>query len=284
MKRPYISLVPVLTASFIAIASKSADAQIFGGEISSGVYTQSDGQGVAGVFDDDEFHGIMVGPNGKVRRFNHSPNPFRKFFGKKGGNGVVAGAAAGTGLRLGPDGFDPFDFVFGGAASSGGAARLFTQPPHNSDIDAAKAAFRGGCYDDALRAAQRLVGAEEVSAEAFQLEALCHFAVRQYEAGAAAAYEALRRGTRWKWATLRAMYPETSTYLAQFRELEAAAGRATGSSATHFLLAYHYLMLDKSDHARAELELTARLQPQDQLVKELLDSLPPQIDAVPNRR
>jgi len=71
-----LSLVGITLAG---IAANSSPAQVFSSNGRSGVYVQGNGQGMAGTFDENGFHGIAVGPDGRVRRFEgHQPNPFLK--------------------------------------------------------------------------------------------------------------------------------------------------------------------------------------------------------------
>ena len=113
--------------------------------------------------------------------------------------------------------------------------------------------------------------------EAEQMKALALFAMQKYEQAAASAYTVLKADAAWDWTMLRQMYPSREMYVQQLRTLQASAGQPTASAGVHFLLAYHWLMLDQMDAARAELIKTRQLQPDNQLVGDLLASLPPAV-------
>ena len=283
MKLTNIYLLPVVAISVLSLAAQNAQSQVFGSNGRSGVYVQGNGQGFAATYDKDGMHGVMVGPDGKVKRINgRDNNPFsnatgNSTFGRNGAfaGAVAGGAMAGRGANIAPGGFDPFSFVFGGG--SGGVASMFAGPQGNQEAELAERTFRAGRYDEALALAKRAVRLEPANSDAIQVQGLAHFALAQYEQAAASAYEVLDNRTQWDWSSLRNMYVDTATYLNQLRQLEEAANRTDASAGQHFLLAYHYLMLDKSDNARTQLQHTLRIQPENRLAEEILGLLPPQI-------
>jgi hypothetical protein len=260
------------------VAASITQAQGFDTDGRSGVYVQGNGRGMAGTFDENGFRGIAVGPDGKVKQIRSSgANPLFSSAtgGIRIGNGAFAGAMSG-GTAIGPGGFDPFAFVFGqGAPMVDGVVAEGVGPLR--DLTAARRAFRQGRYDDALRMLDQAVSNGTSDAEVEQLRALTLFAVRKYDPAAAAAYRVLESEAAWDWPTLRQMYVHRDTYVQQLRALQAAASQPAASAGVHFLLAYHCLMLDQVDAARAELLKTRELQPESRLVDHLLATLPPSI-------
>jgi hypothetical protein len=101
--------------------------------------------------------------------------------------------------------------------------------------------------------------------------------MQKYDQAADSAFAVLESRAEWDWTTLRQMYTSREVYVEQLRRLQAAAGEPQASAGVHFVLAYHYLMLDQADAARAELIKTRQLQPDNPLVDPLLASLPPAV-------
>lgn len=289
MKKSLAKLLAV-TAAVIGVNATDASAQVYSSDGRSGVYVQGGGQGFAGTFGENGFQGVMMGPDGRVKRFGPANNPFRtpsranRSQGATTGVGVGAfaggGAAVGRGTPIGPGGFDPFSFVFGESAAQGGMAGVFGGSGVERELQAAKEAFRDGQYRESLQATNRILRVQPGDSEVYQLQALALVALQRYEQAAESVYEGLSLGTRWDWGRLRACYRDTETYVSHLRQLESAAGddSAPNTAGVQFLLAYHYLVLDKSDHARAALRQTLQLQPENNIARELLESLPPQID------
>ena len=80
-------------------------------------------------------------------------------------------------------------------------------------------------------------------------------------------------GPGWDWDTMKALYPDVTTYTNQLRALETYQKANPKSADASFLLAYHYLVLSYSDAALKQLENVVKLQPENQLAAQLLKSL-----------
>ncbi len=272
------SLVSIFGLAVASLSVGTASAQVFGTNGPAGVYVRGNGRAMAGTFDESGFHGIAVGEDGKVRRMDSrqfsQTNPFmiqQTPFGQ-GTTGAVASPTA-----IGPGGFDPFAFVFGQSAPRPGIAAAAASGSPRSDANAARRAFRQGEVQRALRLSEQAVAANPDDMDALQLQALASFALGQYEQAAAAAHTVLAADAAWDWATLRRMYPDSATYLAQLRVLQEHTRQEPESVASHFLLAYHYLMIQEVDEAREELIRVKDLQPTITLVDRILRLLPPSI-------
>ena len=68
------------------------------------------------------------------------------------------------------------------------------------------------------------------------------------------------------------MYPNPETYVDQLRALEAFTKANPKDSAAHFLLAYHYLVLNRPPEAVTQLQTVVQLNPNDQLAKQLIQA------------
>jgi tetratricopeptide (TPR) repeat protein len=235
---------------------------------------------MAGSFDGSGFRGIAVGDDGKVRKINSrnfaSSNPFAAMQAEFGGG--AAGAATSP-TAIGPGGFDPFAFVFGQSMPHPAAAAAIAGDFRSGHASAARRAFRRGQVERALQMSEQAVAANSHDMDALQLQALAYFALGQYERAANAAHTVLDTGAGWDWATLRQLYPDTETYLAQLRALQGHTRQEPESAASHLLLAYHYLVLQKVDEARGELLRVKNLQPGITLVDRMLATLPPSLES-----
>ena len=72
---------------------------------------------------------------------------------------------------------------------------------------------------------------------------------------------------------MASLYADTDTYTKQLRRLEKHVKEEPKDPQGHFLLGYHYLVLDERDAAAAEFALAAKLQPQDKLSASLAAAL-----------
>jgi hypothetical protein len=274
------SLVSIFGLAVASLSVGTASAQVFGTNGPAGVYVEGNGRAMAGTFDENGFRGIAVGEDGRVRRMNSRQFPQANPFTTQetpfddGAPGAMASPTA-----IGPGGFDPFAFVFGQSAPRPGFAAAAASGFPRADATAARRAFRRGEVEQALQLSEQAVAANPDDMDALQLQALASFALGQYDQAAAAAHTVLAADAAWDWATLRRMYPDTATYLAQLRALREHTRQEPDSVAAHFLLAYHYLMIQKVDEAREELVCVKELQPTIPLVERILQSLPPSIES-----
>src|SRR5215470_6423885 len=114
-------------------------------------------------------------------------------------------------------------------------------------LDEARAAFVKGEY--AL--AQQLIekGIEKLPGDAtlHEFRALTQFAQKNYKDAAGTIYAVLTAGPGWNWETLKSFYDKDETYVQQLRALEEDARANPKAAETHFLLAYHYLVLDAKE-------------------------------------
>ncbi len=137
----------------------------------------------------------------------------------------------------------------------------------------ARASFKKGQYAKATagldRALQLLPGDRSMQ----EFRALTLFARAKYDEAAGVLYAVLAGGPGWDWNTMMALYPRTDVYTPQLRGMEAFVTAHPEDGKAHFLLGYHYLVLDDRDAAIAELRTAAKLTPEDQLSAQLADAL-----------
>src|SRR5262249_39773603 len=134
-------------------------------------------------------------------------------------------------------------------------------------FDSARAAFKQGDYAKAQQLVERAIELLPQDATLHEFRALTLFAQKDYQKAASAIYAVLAAGPGWTWETLAPMYSDPDTYVQQLRALEAYARANPKSSAAHFLLAYHYLVLDHAAEAVKQLQEVVKISPEDQLAK-----------------
>ncbi len=111
-------------------------------------------------------------------------------------------------------------------------------------------------------------------ANAYQFRSFVHFAREDYDAAAADAYDALLVGNTWDWQTVYELYSQdVETYQKQLRRLELTAqqNQAEPSMSVHFLLGYQYLVLGHLQRGQKELEKVLQIQPEEELVTQLVN-------------
>jgi hypothetical protein len=129
----------------------------------------------------------------------------------------------------------------------------------------ARTAFKGTMYRTALsrvEAALKLVPGDTTMHE---FRALCQFALGRFKDAAATLYAVLSAGPGWDWDTMIGLYADPDTFTRQLRRLEKYVKDNPKDAQGHFLLGYHYLVLDQRDAAAEEFSLAAKLQPRDKL-------------------
>jgi|GEM_PF-5872828 len=260
----------------------------------SGVYVSGHGTGFAGTVGRNGFQGVAVAPDGKVQKIDSRSgiNPFGGTVttGRiASGNGVAVGAVAGNPAAANLP-FDPFQFVFGQkmpglvgggiVAGGNGIAILNTMP---EEYELAVREFRGGQYLRSLRIVEQLQRVWPDDTDIAQLHGLVLFAQGEYARAASDVYLALSSESSWDWSHVRTMYPDDQTYLGQFARLQERAIQVPDSAPVQMVLAYHALLLKRTDVARVALENAQRQLPHDALVRKLLRTLPPVIDGQPGR-
>jgi tetratricopeptide (TPR) repeat protein len=142
----------------------------------------------------------------------------------------------------------------------------------------ARAEFKKGQYVEATADVNRALRLVPGDRSMHEFRSLTLFAQKKYDEAAAAAYAVLAQGPGWNWNTMAGLYDKPEIYTKQLRDLEAFVREHPKDGATHFLLAYHYLVLDERKAAIEELRTAAKLTPKDKLsalLAEALEKMPP---------
>jgi predicted Zn-dependent protease len=140
-------------------------------------------------------------------------------------------------------------------------------------LDDARAAFLKGEHHRAQQLIEKGIQKVPGDATLHEFRALTQFAQKKYTDAAGTIYAVLAVGPGWTWETLKTFYNDEETYKEQLRALEDHARANPKAADVHFLLAYHYLILDAKDAATKQLEQVVQLMPKDDLSKALLKAL-----------
>lgn len=136
--------------------------------------------------------------------------------------------------------------------------------------DQAQRLFREQKYQEAIELLDQVVALAERDSNAYQFRALAHFAAENYEEASADVYDALLYGNTWDWQAVWEIYQSKDIYEAHMRRLEIAKQKSP-SMGTHFLLGYHYLVLNHLKEGQRQLELALEMQPEEPLISRLVE-------------
>ncbi len=123
-------------------------------------------------------------------------------------------------------------------------------------------------FDDALR---KLPGDPVVH----EVRALTLFALGDYDTAAAALNSFLSSAPGMDWTTMSGLYGNVDDYQAQYKKLEEYCQSNPDDPASHFVLAYHDLVMGSKPSAIKALEVVVKNQPKDSTAKRMLDALSP---------
>jgi tetratricopeptide (TPR) repeat protein len=142
-----------------------------------------------------------------------------------------------------------------------------------SKLDKARAAFKDGDYPEAQALVEQAIERLPSDTTLHEFRALVLFARKSYREAASALYAVLSVGPGMDWDTMSTLYPDTETYQKQLRSLESYVKGHPKAAYAHFLLAYHYLVLDEKEGATEELAAVVKLEPKNKLASNLYDAL-----------
>jgi tetratricopeptide (TPR) repeat protein len=140
-------------------------------------------------------------------------------------------------------------------------------------FDQARAAFANNDNGRALsliEEALRLTPGDPIMHE---FRALCLFALGDYRNAAAVLNALLAVAPGWDWTTMSSLYGNTTYYTDQLRNLESYCRQNPTDPASHFVLAYHYLILGHDESAVRALEVVTTQQPEDVVASRMLEAL-----------
>lgn len=139
-----------------------------------------------------------------------------------------------------------------------------------SHSDLAREAFKNGDYVTAMNELDAAIKILPRDAALHEFRALIFFATKDYKQSAAALYAVLSAGPGWDWTTLSSMYGDVNVYTQQLRDLEQYVKTNPDAADARFVLAYQYLTCGYSDSAAKQYKDLQKLQPNNQLVAQLL--------------
>jgi tetratricopeptide (TPR) repeat protein len=140
-------------------------------------------------------------------------------------------------------------------------------------FDQARSSFKRRLYRSSLTKVELALKLLPGDTTMHEFRSLCQFALGRYGDSTGTLYAVLAAGPGWNWDTMASLYPDTDTYTKQLRALEQYVKDNPKKSDGHFLLAYHYLVLDQKDAAAEEFTIAAQLQPKDRLSASLASAL-----------
>jgi tetratricopeptide (TPR) repeat protein len=132
-------------------------------------------------------------------------------------------------------------------------------------------AFRKADYSAAVEHLEKSVAANPNDPMPHSLYSLALFANGKYDAAAEYAYSAAANSPVWDWEQLRFLYAAPEHYTVQYEQLQLAARLASATPGTHFLLAWHHLMLGHRESAQAELDRVLQHLPNDPVAMRLMN-------------
>jgi tetratricopeptide (TPR) repeat protein len=137
----------------------------------------------------------------------------------------------------------------------------------------ARVAFEKGDYAWAQLQGERATYDLPGDANLYQFRALCQFAQGNHNDAAVTLSAALAAGPGWDWNTLSSFYESAQPYTEQLRALEQSVREHPKDAAGHFVLAYHYLVLDDRAAALDQLREVVKLKPNEKVSAGILEAL-----------
>ena len=140
-----------------------------------------------------------------------------------------------------------------------------------TNFDAAREAFQVGDYATALSQVNLAIKENPSDEVLHEFLALTLFAQKDYSGAAATIHSVLAVGPGWDWATMASLYGnDVGQYTAQLRALENFTKSNSDDAGSQFLLGYHYMTTGHPESAAKEFASVVKLQPKDQVAKDLL--------------
>jgi tetratricopeptide (TPR) repeat protein len=137
------------------------------------------------------------------------------------------------------------------------------------------ALFRSGDYEAALAAFDAALAKLPGDPVVHEVRALALFAIGDYKAAAAALNALLSSAPGMDWTTMSGLYGKVDDYSEQLARLEAFTEANPNDAASHFVVAYHALVIDDKQAAIEALKVVVKNQSKDSTAKRMLDALAP---------
>jgi tetratricopeptide (TPR) repeat protein len=132
-------------------------------------------------------------------------------------------------------------------------------------FEQARTEFTKGEYALAQGDAEKAIRLVPGDTTIHEVRALAQFAQKKYQDAAGTIYAVLSTAPGSSWDTLGALYPDPAVYQKQLKALEDSIREGGNEPWRHFLLAYHYMVLNEREAALEEFREAARLNDKDQV-------------------
>ncbi|MFM7150769.1 MAG: tetratricopeptide repeat protein, partial [Gemmataceae bacterium] len=140
-------------------------------------------------------------------------------------------------------------------------------------FDRARDEFKKGEYVAAQGDVEKSIRLVPQDRALHEVRALCQFAQKKYLDSAGTLYAVLNNGPGSDWQTIGSFYPDQDTYVKHLRSLEDSIREGGNEPWRHFLLAYHYMVLDEKEAALEEFRLATKLNEKDMVSKKMVEVL-----------
>lgn len=177
------------------------------------------------------------------------------------------------------------NYVTSDSNADGGTAQAQQNSPETDQslnlFDDGLAEFKAGNYQPALAKFDAALKQLPKDPVVHEVRALTLFALGEYGASAAALNSMLSSAPGMDWTTMSSLYGDADQYTVQLRKLEKFCKANPDDAASHFVLAYHYLVVGSKDAAIKALKTVVKNQPKDTTAKRMLEALEPAQPAAP---
>lgn len=140
-------------------------------------------------------------------------------------------------------------------------------------FEKAKKLFQQGLYDDSLKLVEQAIQADQKDLVLHEVRALNLFALARYDAAAAVLNAMLGVAPGMDWTSVSNFYGSDEAYRNQLRKLEKYASSNRTDPASHFVLAYHYLVAGFDVHAATALRTVVANNSRDVVAARLLETI-----------
>ena len=140
-------------------------------------------------------------------------------------------------------------------------------------FDQGLASFKAGKYVESLSSFDQALKVLPTDPVVHEVRALNLFALGQYPAAAASLNSLLASAPGMDWTTMSTLYGDVNDYSTQLKKLEQFCESKPNDAASHFLLAYHQLVVGAQAEAIEALKVVVKNESKDSTARRMLDAL-----------
>ena len=144
-----------------------------------------------------------------------------------------------------------------------------------SSFDQGLESFKNGDYAQALSYFDAALKQLPGDAVVHEVRSLALFALGDYKAAAAGLNSLLSSAPGMDWTTMSGLYGNPDDYTAQLRKLEQFLDANPNDPSSHFVAAYHYMVIGSKESAIDALRVVVKAQPKDVTARRMLDAMAP---------